>query len=438
MIMKKIFKKLITRIITWEAATAIRRYKPKIICVTGSVGKTSTKEAIYTVLANKFKVRKSQRSSNSEIGVSLTILGCEDTRQNPLIWLRTIIEGFLLVILPHRYPQWLVLEIGADRPGDIKKISSWLKPDITVITRFGDVPAHIEFFSSVDDLVREKGYIVKALKPGGTLIYNSDDERIASFVEHISEKKITYGFGPGVDVLASNDEIAYGNYDHSDLEFPKGVTFKIDHSGSSIPIQLNGSLGRQHIYPMLAAFAVGISTGMNPVEIETALSTHSAPPGRMKLLAGIKETLIVDDTYNASPIAVHEGLKTLFGLETAGRKIAVLGDMMELGEHSIEEHRRIGEVAAKLADILMTVGVRARGIADAALDAGIDEGKVFQFESAQEAGKYLESIIGYGDIVFVKGSQAMRMERVVEEIMQYPKDKGRLLVRQDSRWQSRK
>ena len=141
--MKNILKKIIIYKITTLARLVLLKYKPKIVAVTGNVGKTSTKDAIYTVLSSEFFVRKSEKSFNSDIGVPLTILGCHNGWSNPILWIKIIIRGIELVVFKNKYPQWLVLEVGADRPGDIKNITEWIKPDVVVVTRFGEVPCKV-------------------------------------------------------------------------------------------------------------------------------------------------------------------------------------------------------------------------------------------------------------------------------------------------------
>ena len=143
--MKSILKKIISTIIKYEAVLIIKKYKPKIIAVTGSVGKTSTKDAIFAVMSSSFFVRKSEKSFNSDIGIPLTILGCPNAWFDPIKWARNIFRGLELIVFKHSYPEWLILEVGADRPGDIKEVSKWLKPNIVVLTAFAKVPVHIEF-----------------------------------------------------------------------------------------------------------------------------------------------------------------------------------------------------------------------------------------------------------------------------------------------------
>jgi UDP-N-acetylmuramoyl-tripeptide--D-alanyl-D-alanine ligase len=435
--MKTQFKKVIEKVLTWEAKRVIKKYNPKIVGVTGSVGKTTTKDAIYTVMASSFHTRKSEKSFNSEIGVPLTILGLPNAWSNPFLWLKNIIQGFWLGTFTSKYPQWLVLEIGADRPGDIERVTQWVKPDVSVITRFGEVPVHVEYFPTVDDLIVEKGYLAHALKEHGVLILNHDDKRVASFGEQVLHRKITYGFEYGSGVHALDEKIMYGPYQHTDIEFPCGEAFTLSYDGKTYPLELHSSLGKQHVYPMLAAFAVGVSQGIAPEKISDSLKNHITPRGRMKFIAGIKDTLLIDDTYNSSPVAAHAALNAMKDLKELGRKIAVLGDMMELGEYSVNEHKKIGTAAAGIVDVLVTVGIRSRGTAEAALDAGLSEKNILQFENSQEAGKFLENVIQEGDIILVKGSQSMRMERIVEELMAHPEKASELLVRQDPQWKAK-
>jgi len=189
--MKSIFKKIVVLIIQWEAVFVLKKYKPKIVAVTGSVGKTSTKDAIFTVMSAKFFVRKSEKSFNSEIGVPLTILGCSNAWNNPILWVKNIIEGFMLIVLKNHYPKWLVLEVGADRPGDIESIAKWLKPDVVVLTALPDVPVHIEYFDSLEEIIKEKEYLLGALKEDGILILNNDDEKVRAFKQKYKRTTVT-------------------------------------------------------------------------------------------------------------------------------------------------------------------------------------------------------------------------------------------------------
>ena len=191
--MKQLIKKIIFNILKLEAILVIKKYKPQIIAVTGSVGKTSTKDAIFAVMASTFSVRKSEKSFNSDIGIPLTILGCPNAWYNLFLWIKNIFSGLELIIFSCNYPKWLILEVGADRPNDIKAITKWLKPHIVVITAFAKVPTHIEFFKDKDEVVKEKKYLADALKKDGILIVNGDDEDCMKIKE--SFKNISYIYG---------------------------------------------------------------------------------------------------------------------------------------------------------------------------------------------------------------------------------------------------
>ncbi|NQV93057.1 hypothetical protein HQ403_00990 [Candidatus Kaiserbacteria bacterium] len=426
--MKELFKKIVVVILQWEATLVLKKYKPKVIAVTGSVGKTSTKDAIFTVMSTSFFVRKSEKSFNSEIGVPLTILGCSNAWNNPILWTKNIIEGFMLIVLKNHYPKWLILEVGADRPGDIENITTWLKPDIVVVTSLPDVPVHVEYFDSPEDVIKEKEYLVKALKPDGVLVLNYDDERVRAFKQTYRHTAVTFGFELGSIFRASHDNSSIRN---------KHVSFRIDSGGSSVPVIIKGTFGRQHIYPALAAFAVGSSQGLDIASMAGSYEHHITPPGRMKVIDGIKKSIIIDDSYNASPLAMKEALTVLGDLSVSGRKFAILGDMMELGTYSVEEHRKIGVQVAESADRLFTIGIRARGIAEGAEKGGMEKRNMFHFEDSIKAGYELSQMLERGDVALIKGSQSIRAERIVKEVMAHPEQASGLLVRQDKEWFNR-
>ena len=428
-------KKTLTFLLTLEARLVLKKYKPKIIAVTGSVGKTSTKDALFGVLSPFLFVRKSDKSFNSDIGLPLTILGLPNAWRNPLGWIVNLLRGLFIIITPSKYPKWLILEVGADRPGDIKSISTWLTPDIVVVTRFAKVPVHVEFFSTPEEVIEEKSYLVKALKDDGLLVLNADDEDVLSMSNLRRSPPSLFSMADRADLKAINYRIVYEKGESGPK--PIGINFKVEYKGITVPITLAGVLGRSHVYPVIAALLVGAEIGLNLVKMAEALSSYHPTPGRMRILEGIKGTVIIDDSYNSSPVAMTEALETLKECQVNGRKIAVLGDMMELGKYSVDEHAKAGAATAPITTLLLTVGIRARGIAEAALDQGLNEKSVFQFEDSRTAGNMLEHTIEPGDLILIKGSQSVRMERVVEEIMALPEDKEKLLVRQDSEWQKR-
>lgn len=431
--MLKFLKQVVTRILTMLARLVLAKYKPKIIAITGSVGKTSTKDAVYAALTRDRFIRKSEKSLNSELGVPLTILGCESGWRNPLHWLRNIAHGVSLILFRHTYPEWLVLEVGADRPGDIRSISRWLRPDIAIITGVPDIPVHVEYFDSPEAVAKEKGSMAEYLKPGGKLLLNGDDMRMQQLKGAFRGATLTYGFASEHDFVASHDEILY------EAGKPEGMQFRVNVTGSSVPVVIRGALGTPRIYAATAALAVAQIVGIDLVASASALATWEPPTGRMRLLPGVRGSVLIDDTYNSSPIAALAALDTLRALKTSGKKIALMADMMELGKYSADAHRTVGERAAQSADMLITVGFRSRAMGEAALDAGLPESAVREYEQheAARAGLELEKEIKEGDIILIKGSQSMRMERAVEALLADPLQAGELLVRQDEEWKKR-
>ncbi len=423
--MKDLIKPLVVRLLTWEAKLVLLRKKPLIIGVTGNLGKTSTKDAIFAVMREHFHVRRSEKSLNSEFGVPLTILGEKSGWNSPIHWLLILVRG-LFVSFSREYPTHLVLEIGADRPGDIKSITSWLKPDITIVTQFGQVPVHIEFFKDRDAVVEEKAHLVSALKETGVFIYNSDDHDSAHLLSKTSARKVSIGIRNPADVKADNVRM-YGNP-------PQGTEADVVIDGHSYHLVLPEVAGKSPIYSALPALAVAKELNISLEIACAALRDGDKPKGRMRLLPGMNGSVIVDDTYNASPKATEHGLHTLAEIDAPGRKIAVLGDMLELGEFTKDEHYKIGLEAAKSCHKLYTVGIRARTIAEGALDGKMDDMNIMQCETSIDAGKELVQVIRPGDVIYMKGSQGIRMERAVEMILAETHDPKKHLVRQEKQW----
>jgi UDP-N-acetylmuramoyl-tripeptide--D-alanyl-D-alanine ligase len=438
--MKAFFKKIIIRILLFETRLVLWKYHPKVIAITGSVGKTSTKDAIYAGLKGSLSVRASQKSYNSEIGVPLTVLGIENAWSNPLMWTKNIVKGMGIFLLPGKYPDVLVLEVGVSAPGDMDRITSFLRPDVVVLTRLAKVPVHVEFFKDPQEYFEEKAKLVSALKEDGLFLVCGDDKRALAMRERTKAKSISFGFDPEKSIMfGSAPEVLYEKR-LGGLSVPVGLLFRVDYDGTSLPLRLYGTLGRQHMYSILAALLCGVSFDLNMVELTERFGKYKTPPGRMRIIEGIKNSTIIDDSYNSSPIAVRALFETLEAIETSGRKIAVLGDMLELGKYSKQEHAKVGKACVKIVDILVTVGMRAREMAEAALNEGMDEKNILQFDTSRQAGLFLQNLIGSGDIIAIKGSQGsgkdlIRTERTVLEIMAHPEEKKNLLVRQESEWQ---
>jgi len=429
--MKEIFKRTIIWVLTYEAKIVLRRTKPTIIAVTGSVGKTSTKDAIYSVLRNYKRVRKSQKSFNSDIGVALSVLGLQNAWGNPVFWLWNIIEGMVVALFSRDYPEILVLEVGVDRPGDMRRITQWLKPNIVVITRLPDVPVHVEYFDSPEAVCEEKLALRDALVSDGVFIYNHDDTKLQ--VAASETRQSTIGFSRYVPshFTAGKDKIIYRD------DMPIGTEFTISHVETTVQAVVKDTVGVAAAYTYAAAAAVASQFGIGLEDVVKTIATHTPPPGRMRVLSGIKGSTIIDDSYNSSPIATELALQTVKELTGFTRKVVVLGDMMELGRFSSAEHERIGVLVAQCADVLLTVGVRSRKTAEGALENGLSEKNIYQYEYADRASRELQNIIMPGDLILIKGSQSIRAEKIVEEVMTEPERASELLVRQDKNWKTR-
>jgi len=413
------------------ARFTIRRYKPGIIGVTGSVGKTSTKEAIYAVLKNERRVRASQKNFNNELGLPLTIIGDWQDTGGVFFWLRVMVRGIVQLIVKNKsYPEVLVLEYGVDRPGDMRHLSSVARPHVGVFTAMGEIPVHVEFFTDPESVFIEKSKLISRLPATGFAVLNADDPRVMKAREDTRAQAITFGFAPGAEVRA--EHVSY----QCDV-FPWGTSFKIVHGGSTVPVRLESVVGKAQIFAALGAASVGLIFGIHLVKIAEALSSDLfSPPGRLRVIPGVKDTVLLDGTYNASPTAMREALETLKEIQ-AKRRIAVLGDMLEIGKYTLQAHEGIGRYAAKTAKILITVGLRGKFIAEAATKAGLSRRSVFSFMSVREAGLFLQDKMKKGDVILVKASQGVRLEKIVKEVMAEPQRAKELLVRQSKVWEKK-
>lgn len=432
--MKSLFKKWVLAMLMFEARLALSRHRPHIVAVTGSVGKTSTKDAIFCALQPFFSVRKNEKSYNSDFGIPLTILGLRNPIRNPVLWVKNILIGATRVLFPQKNLDWLVLEVGAGGPGDIRKFATLLSPDIAVVTRFAEVPVHVEFFRSFEAVIAEKTELVRAVKRDGTLVLGGDDEKVRALKQSFPNRHaVLYGTNATADVRGSRYTPV--NEDGKTSPFPSGIGFIATVGSNSFPIVLKGVLGTHLMQPVLAAFGVASALELDLRRVAETFKDFASPPGRMRLIQGANNSLIIDDSYNASPIAVREALIALASLAATGRKSAVLGDMAELGAFGPEEHRKIGAFAAKACAELMVVGKLAEEIRVGALSSNMSPARIRSFKTSKEAADALARDIRAGDVVLVKGSQAVRMERIVKALMLHPTRASELLVRQESEWQ---
>ena len=352
----------------------IARPKLKVIAITGSVGKTTTKELTAAVLATRYPLLRNEGNLNSEIGLPLVLL---ELTQN------------------HRRA---VLEMGMWAPGEIALLCDIAKPDAGIITNVG--PSHLERLGTMEAIAAAKAELVEALPEGGVAVLNADDERVAAMANRTNANVITYGLAPTADVRAEEIE-SHGL---------AGVHFALTHGSERAPVY-SRLPGRAMVHNALAAAAVAITDGLELNDIAAALSAAQIP-ARLVAHKGRGGSLIIDDTYNASPASMRAALDLLG--EVPGRKYAVLGDMRELGTAEMEGHRDIGRYAAGIADVIYAVGEIGRWIGDAAIAAG--HGNVHIVADKAEIAPAILPQLDAGDVVLLKASRALALETVLEEL----------------------
>lgn len=346
-----------------------------VIGITGSVGKSSTKETMAALLGFKFRVLKNKGNLNNEIGLPLTLLSLHESHQAA------------------------VLEMGFYVPGEIDLLCKIAKPRIGVVTNIGTV--HAERAGDIETIAMGKSELVQALPAGpeGLAVLNNDDPRVRAMAAHTSARVLTYGFTPEADLWA--DEILSTGL--------SGIRFNAHHEGHSHTI-VSELLGKHSVYILLSAIAVALELGFTWDEIEQAVRSQEIVQ-RVRIFTSHTGALIVDDSYNASPASTVAALELLDELE--GRKVAVLGDMLELGRYEAEGHEQVGRKAAKVAKKIILVGPISMLTRDVILDTGFPEEDVRWFANSEEAAHYLQSDLKAGQTVLVKGSHGMRMDKII-------------------------
>lgn len=425
--MKKI-KQLITRILNGLARATVKRFKPVVIAVTGSVGKTSTKEAIFAVVSASKRARCNVGNFNSEYGAPLTILGQWTPEQLRVIgrdggevsaarkmmfFLHVIVRSAIRLCFGWRglYPEVLVLEYGADKPGDIAYLTAVAKPDIAVVTAVGDIPVHVQFYDSPEAVAREKGRLIESLAASGLAVLNADEIRVVDMQKKTRATALTYGFSEMADVRIIDFENKVEQ--HEGVIKPVGVVFKLGYDGAFVPVRIAGALGPAQAYSAAAAACVGLAFSMNLVAISEALTYHTPPAQRMQFLKGKQGTVIIDDSYNASPLSMANAIETVRALKPK-RAVAVVGDMKELGSFSEQAHKTIGAQIAKVFDVVIAVGEDSVHYAEAAAKAKLAKKNVVHVATVDEALGSLGALIKPGDVVLVKASHSVHLDKAVE------------------------
>jgi UDP-N-acetylmuramoyl-tripeptide--D-alanyl-D-alanine ligase len=351
-----------------------RRFEPLVVGVTGSIAKTSTKEAVATVLSTRLRTLRNEGNLNNEIGLPLTLL-----RLGP----------------EH---EAAVLEMGMYLGGEIADLARMARPRIGVVTAVQ--PVHLSRIGSLEAIEAAKGELLEALPPDGRAILNADDPIVRGMGTRSAARSMSYGFADDADVGA--EAVVSAGLD--------GMRFVLRADGVRRPVTIP-TLGRLSVHNALAAAAVGRAAGLSLDEIGDGLATGWSAPHRAELVR-LGSVTLVDDTYNASPRSVIAALDLLAGLP--GRRGAVLGEMLELGEAAEEGHRAVGEAAARTVDWLVVVGSGASGVADGALAAGMEPARIVRVRDAETALEAIPPRLRDGDVVLLKASRGIALDRVVD------------------------
>lgn len=408
----------------------LRRYQPIVIGITGSVGKSGSKEATALVLSKNFSVRSSVGNLNNEWGVPLTVLGEVSPGRSIVGWMRVFARGLTQLVLPVQYPEVIVLELGVDHPGDMDYLLSLTgTPQIGVLTHVSG--SHLEFFGSISAIGKEKGKLLAALEESGTAIINADNEAALKEAGRTKAKVLTYGFAKEALVRAEHLRVIQEN---GQVE---GVSFKLNYNGKSVPVRLPGILGSHQVSSILSAVAVGIALKMNLVDIGSALLNFRPLPGRLQILPGKSKLVLLEDSYNASPASIRAALMTLREI-IAPRKVIILGDILELGPTKLDEHRKlVPDIIGSGATVFVGVGQYMGHLAAALHGATFPEKSIYHFDDGEIALRSLPTILRSGDLVLIKGSQGMRMEKVSEALLDESVDASQVLPRQNAAWRSK-
>lgn len=405
------------------------KYQPLVVGVTGSVGKSSAKEAIALALATGYTVRKAEGNYNNEIGIPITVIGARSGGSSWFRWIAVCFKWMWMMLVPVRYPQILVLEMGIDRPGDMETLLQFIPVKIGVVTQISS--SHIAYFGTLSNIAREKGKLVASLPEDGYAILNADDKRTLKMKDRTKAECVAYGFDSGADVQADNFVL------HRQVEKAEGFNLKVNFDGTSVPLRLPKVVAKHHIPAVLAALSVAKVLKMNLVDVVIALEAFEPLPGRLRMIPGRDNTFLLDDTYNASPASTLAALLVMSGL-MAPRKVIVLGDMLELGPESDREHALLaGAIREADVHIIFTVGYHMRALHEQLLQDGFSRKQVLWMPDPLSAVEPLLKIIRSGDLILIKGSQGMRMEKITEQLLADPRTASSFLCRQSDEWRNK-
>lgn len=416
--MKKIARSVIVAILGWQVRRLRRKHDFKVVAVVGSIGKTSTKFAIAQVVGTSRKVRFQEGNYNDLVSVPLVFFGLPiPSLFNPVAWLITIFKCETQIRSAYPYDV-VVVEVGTDGPGQIAAFERYLHADIGVLTAI--TPEHMEFFADLDAVANEE-----------LSIYEYSDSVLAN-ADLVADQYLMFLEEPTTYALHNQ-----ATYKIDSFSFvADGVQFSLSKNGKQHIHASHASIAEPHLYSLTAAIAVADKLGLTAEEIIDGLQHVTPVSGRMQLLRGIKGSSIIDDTYNASPEAAKAALETLYRID-APQKIALLGNMNELGTFSPDAHTEIGSFCdPDQLDVVVTLGPDANKYLAVAAEA---QGcTVKKFDNPYAAGEYLREVITNDAVILVKGSQnCVYAEEAIKPILADPADEKKL-VRQSPAWLKKK
>ena len=382
--------------------SALRRNRPIVVAVTGSVGKTTTKELTAAVLSTRYRVRATWRNANDEVGARVTVLAARRGR-TASARARALLDGLVLVALRRPFPELLVVELAAGRPGELERLTRDIRPDVAVVTNVR--PVHLEHYpdAGLEGIVHEKSWVVRRLKPGGVAVLNADDERSRGLASLASGRVLLYGSAPKADVRLARADLAAGD-----------ASAVVQIRGEAQPLHVQTRmLGEQQLSSVLAALAVGLALDVPPEEAAAAIAECEPLPGHLRVASGRKGLVVLDDSSNASPQAVVDSLDVLARFPSP--RWAVLGDMAELGAETEAGHRSVGAAVPGRADVLVCVGHRAEMIADSAVEHGMPSERVVRVATASDAARAVAASPDAATVL-VKGSAVVGLATVVEAL----------------------
>ncbi len=417
--MKKLAKKIVVAQLARYLGMLRENNDFKVVAVVGSIGKTSTKFAIAKVLQEKYRVQFQEGNYNDPVTVPLVFFGLsEPSLFNPFAWLKTLMQIRKLVKTPYLYDV-VVVELGTDGPGQMSEFAQYIDTDITVVSAI--TPEHMEFFASLDEVAIEE---LSVADFSHELIVNSDLTD-AKYLEELKNKVDKYGRGPEADYVLGDISFEYDT-----------ARFSIVHQAKTFVSEEIKAVSVAELYSAAAAAIVGKKVGLSTSQISSGIKKLVPVSGRMQRLQGINNSLIIDESYNASPVAVKAALDSLYELK-APQKIAILGNMNQLGDTSQAAHIEVGEYCEpNQLDLIVTIGPDAnKYLAPSAEKKGC---VVKTFNNPYEAGSYVKSNLKEGAIVLAKGSQnGVFVEEAIKQFLANPHDQE-LLVRQSNEWLKKK